>query len=324
MLRTLILTRNFSTRCCQVLCQQAKPKEQKPKDKNVFYHEEFKINYKRLYSNDKTLSQLMLLVKSKKKLNKEQQIIVEGSQLIKEAVQSHFKLNHLLFTQIDKVADLVNVMGQSSSGVNFVKVPQQDLTYWSVLTTCPGLIGIFDKPNNVRDKSDALPITVICDNIREPNNVGAVIRLANSLPATRVLLPKGCADQWETKAIRGSSGSVFFIPTEDGISWQEIDDTVETGEDSVVLIADNDATKYNQSVITSYDQIPIKIIKNKQIYLIVGGETHGIGDEAKNFAFKRKCNVVNIPLDYTVNSLNTSNALAIILFELRRKLSGLQ
>lgn len=262
--------------------------------------------------------------KSKKKLEKEQQIIVEGKMLITEAVEKHLKLNYLLFSHMEKISDVLSVMGSSTSNVNFIKVPQQDLTFWSVLTTCPGVIGIFDKPKPPMPKKNALPITVICDNIREPNNLGAVIRLSNALPAMKVLLPKGCADPWDVKAIRGSSGSIFHMPTEDSLSWQQIDEGVSTSDDSIVLIVDNDISKYLPSTIVQYDQMTDDLIGGRDIFLLLGGETHGIGDEAINFAVKRKWKVVNIPLDSTVNSLNTSNALAIVLFELRRKLSSIK
>lgn len=321
-LNRFVLSRNFSG-ISQLLLQQAKTSEV-PRDKSVVYHEQYKLNYKRLQLNDKQLAQLMLLTKSKKKRTQEQQIIIEGQQLLAEAVQSHLKLNHILFSHVEKLEKLINILGTSTAHINFFKVPQQDLTFWSVLTTCPGVIGIFDKPEIIKPKPNSLPITVICDNLREPNNVGAVIRLSNALPATKVILPRGCADQWETKAIRGSSGSVFYMPTEDSLSWHQIDQSISSGEETIVLIADNDTTKYHERDVIDYDKIPDEIIAGREIVVIMGGETHGIGEEAKNFTSKRNWRVINIPLDSTVNSLNTSNALAIVLFELRRKLSTLQ
>ena len=77
--------------------------------------------------------------KSKKKLQRDYQIIVEGKQLICEAVQSHFRLNHLLFSHLDKIQDVVEVMGSSTGNVNFLRVPQQDLNSWFVLK--PPIIG---------------------------------------------------------------------------------------------------------------------------------------------------------------------------------------
>lgn len=225
---------------------------------------------------------------------------------------------------MEKIEDVINVMGRSADSVNFIKVPQQDLSFWSVLATCPGSIAIFDKPKSPPQKKNAMPITVICDNIREPNNVGAVIRLANALPATRVLIPKGCADPWDVKGIRGSSGSIFYMPTEDSLTWEQIDERVPFTDNTLVLIADNDVSKYYPSRVLQYDQIPTELITGQDIYLVVGGETHGIGEEARFFVNRRNWKVVSIPLDPTVNSLNTSNALAIVLFELRRKLTNLQ
>lgn len=63
-------------------------------------------------------------------------------------MESHFKLNFLLFSHIEKTADVVEIMGSSSSNVQFMKVPQQDLSYYSTLTTCPGLIGNYKHPIN--------------------------------------------------------------------------------------------------------------------------------------------------------------------------------
>lgn len=262
--------------------------------------------------------------KSKKKLEKDQQIIVEGRQLITEAVQSHFKLNYLLFSHLEKINEVLDVMGTSTNHINFIKVPQQDLRMWSVLSTCPGLIGIFDKPAPALIKKNALPITVIGDNIREPNNLGAIIRLANALPASKVLLPKGCANPWEVKAIRGSSGSIFHMATEDSLTWEQIDQDISLGDNALVVIADNNVSKYLPSSVVQYDQIPEDQIIGRDIFLFLGGETHGISDEARAIAFKHNYMVVHIPTESTVNSLNTSNALAIVLFELRRKLSNLQ
>lgn len=149
------------------------------------------------------------------------------------------------------------------------------------------------------------------------------MRLANALPASKVLLPKGNGDVWDTKAIRGSSGSVFHIPTEGNLTWEQIDEIVPY-DNSVVLLADNNNNDYVPSALFNYDSIPEEKIAGKDIYVVIGGETHGISREAKQFAYNRSWAACHVPLDASVESLNTSNALAIILFELRRSLSKIQ
>lgn len=288
--------------------------------KNVIFHDTYQINYTKLQLNDNYLSNLMLLVKSKKHRLQKDQVVVEGNQLIYEAVKSHFKLNYLLFNQFDKIEPVLDIMGRSTGSTEFVKVPQHDLKVFSCLTTCPGVIGIFDKPE-VNQKENSLPITIICDNIREPNNLGSIIRVGNALPVEKILLPKGCTDPWDTKCIRGSSGSVFYTPVQTALKWIDIEESIKSVQgESIVLIADNNGSKYDLTNIINYDQIDARHLKNKHIYVIIGGETHGISEDAIRFASKGQWKVINIPLDSTTNSLNTSSAISVILFELRRQL----
>lgn len=313
MLKILNL-RNFSKTSSIWLRQQVASEPEIPQSP-IESVEESKSNLKinRLKRNSKELDQLVNLLTNKRKISQDKQIIVEGNKLIKEAVEAHIKLNKLVFSDFENVKDVLKTLGQSTSNIEFLKVPRHDLSYYSVLTTCPGLIGIFDKPQpNV--KYDCFDINVICDNVREPQNLGAMIRVSNALPIKRMLLPKGSVDPWETKAIRGSSGSVFHLPIQSGLYWEEITQY----EDSLVLIADNNISKYDRKAIINYDRISKDLIANKQITVIIGGETHGISAEALMFAKQRDYRVVNIPVDETVNSLNVATALGIILFELRR------
>lgn len=281
------------------------------------------IQFKKLKLNDKELSDTILTIKSKKRKQRDQKIIIEGNVLIKEALKAHLRPDKFIFSDIRKLnelyRDITKIVGNNVvNSIENLKVPQTDLTFYSALTTCPGLIAIFDKPQQIPKKSNALPITVISDGCKEPNNVGAVIRVCNSLPVTQLLLPKGNVDIWDTKSIRGSSGSVFHLPTQTQLSWEEMDQKI--GPDDLVLIADNNLRRYNSENVLDYDKIPDELIRSKGHFcVIIGGEAQGISKEALTFAKNRNWKVVNIPIESTANSLNISNALAIILFELRRK-----
>lgn len=114
------------------------------------------------------------------------------------------------------------------------------------------------------------------------------------------------------------------MATDYSLSWEEIGKMSDVAR-STVLIADNNVSKYPISKVIDYDKIPESLIKVKQIYLVLGGETHGISEDALSFSRQSPSwHVVHIPLVSSIDSLNTSNALAIILFELRRKMSEFQ
>lgn len=283
------------------------------------------IKIKKLKLNDKELAQTILTIKSKKKMRRDQKIIVEGDVLIKEALNAKLKPDKFIFSDIRKLnefyKEVKSIVGREfASSIECLKVPQTDLTFYATLTTCPGIIAIFNKPESIPEKKNALPITVLSDGCKEPNNVGALIRICNAVTASKLLLPKGNVDIWDTKCIRGSSGSVFYFPSESQLSWEEVDEKV--GSNSLVLIADNNLQNYNPEKVFDYDKIPDDLLMSSSSYcVIIGGETQGISKEARQFARRRDWRVVNIPIDPTANSLNISNALAVILFELRRKLN---
>jgi tRNA G18 (ribose-2'-O)-methylase SpoU len=279
------------------------------------------IQIKKLKLNDRELAQTVTMIRSKRKLKKEEQIIVEGNVLIREAIQAQIKLNKLIFSDQSRISDITQVIQSDKlQSIEFLKVPQTDLTFYSVLQTCPGVIGIFDKPREIEPKENCYPIDVIADQCREPNNC-SIIRVANALPAKRLLLVKGNVDVWDTKSIRASSGSIFHFPTKSQLTWEDIDKL--TGTDNLVLIADNNPRRYKAENTLEYDKIPDELVRDRPISVIIGGETHGISADAREFAKTRDWRCIKIPLDGTVNSLNISNALSIILFELRRKLNNL-
>lgn len=321
MLKILNL-RNFSRTSNLLLRQQAVSDHQPQIIPQAVQKESNKdgpvIEIKKLKKNDKELAQLITLLRTKKKKEIDKQIIVEGNQLIKEAVEAHIKLNKLIFSDLHKIKDVVEVLGKSTAAVEFIRVPTPDLSFYSVLQTCPGLIGIFDKPQLPQTKLNSFDINVICDNVREPQNLGALIRVSNALPIAKMFLPKGSVDPWDTKSIRGSCGSIFHLPVQNGISWEEI--ATEDDTDGLVLIADNNVENYDENVIVNYDKIPPELLVDKKITVIIGGETQGISNEALMYAKQRDYRVVHIPIDSTSNSLNVATALGVILFELRRVL----
>lgn len=192
-----------------------------------------------------------------------------------------------------------------------------DLKNWTCLTTCPGVIGIFEK-REVKKPKNCLPVTIICDNIREPNNLGSIVRVAAALPCSNVITMKGCADVWDAKCLRGGSGGHFNIPIVGSISWIELTEKVHSMPHRVIL-ADNNVDKYESKKIIEYSSLSI-LPATEPIFVVIGGETHGISEEAIAFAKRTSWSCLHIPLAGHTNSLNTTAALGIILFEIRKKI----
>ncbi|XP_055318686.1 rRNA methyltransferase 3, mitochondrial [Sitodiplosis mosellana] len=382
-----------------------KPKEKLPNEKKERSFEQLKyhdlglnLTYIKLPFDHPEFPKLMLMLKSRKYRDNKKLLLVEGRRLTLEAIEAGLKIRYLLFSNVKQVETIRDSLEKAFiKQTEIIRVPHNDLSTWSTLTTCPGLIAIFQRPydmqtiwDNVRKAElkakenanipadthvdsdeiqvtiqsntfDGVPITVICDQVREPNNLGSIIRTCAAVPCTKIVLLKGCADPWDVKTLRGGCGAQFRVPIVGPIEWEDLTEHLPDIRDVSVFVADNQ-TQINDTKLP-YDEFDqkrkqnnIKFIKPKvysdipfsnckHIALVIGGETEGVSSHAFDFmkfatdhtsqadAEQNNENhtkieevrpdnaVVEIPLGNGIESLNASVATAILLFEIRKQLT---
>ncbi|XP_064545585.1 rRNA methyltransferase 3, mitochondrial [Drosophila montana] len=293
---------------------------------------ELNLEFTRLTLQDPLMSTLLTEVRSRKRRDNNKQIIIEGRRLIEEALQCRLKMHSLFFSQRDQLALLRELVAQAQQEDNtkIYKVPQHDLKTWSSLVTPPGLMALFERPSShgIQQQqlgSEPLPITVVCDNIREPNNLGSIIRTCAALPCSQVVVTHGCCDPWESKALRGGCGGQFRLPIRDDVTWEQLPLHIppEVADDCHVFIAENNPKKPGNLAGNTVDYAELGQTGVHNI-LIIGGESHGVSEDAYKFmqlvGSRGKC--VYIPLAAGIDSLNVVSALTLILFELRKKLTN--
>lgn len=286
------------------------------------------LSFTKLKLNDPILNNLLTTVRSSKRRAKNRQIIMEGRRLILEALTSGLKLQTLIFSQKEQLELISDKIAPLNKTIEIYKVPQHDLKIWSTLITPPGLLAIFQRPSDEKivppSDNKMLPITVICDNIREPNNLGSIIRTCAAVPCEQIIVLKGCCDPWETKALRGGCGAQFRIPIKDEIEWGTIlnylpeEFEVFAAENSLDKVKNYRFSNSKKQLIKAYTDVRAE---SPHYVIIIGGETHGISDTAYDFIDCAGDNgsFLHIPLAGGVESLNTSCALSLILFEIRRQ-----
>ena len=103
-------------------------------------------------------------------------------------------------------------------------IPYNNIKMWTDLSTTPGIMAAFSKEEllgRVVAKSP-LPITLVCDNIRQPVNLVAVLRVAAAAGAQQVVLTPGCVDAWAPKVVRAGAGAHFLVPVVEGVGWDTL------------------------------------------------------------------------------------------------------
>ncbi|XP_071562527.1 rRNA methyltransferase 3, mitochondrial [Temnothorax nylanderi] len=218
-------------------------REEKKKDKKEHEIKEGSATEQRyiaLDANDKLISSLMIDIKTKKRREKTRQMLLEGLRLIEDAIQAGVVPKVIFFNRLSDILPL-----SLPKEVKLYKIPYRTIQLWSNLTTSPGIIGIFEIPD-MDDKEpakDAIPLTIICDNVREPGNLGTIVRAAAAVGCEKLLLMKGCVDLWEPKVVRSATGAHFRLPIITSVSWDEIPTLI--NDESTIFLADNNIAYEN-------------------------------------------------------------------------------
>ncbi|MBC8264985.1 MAG: RNA methyltransferase [Anaerolineales bacterium] len=145
-------------------------------------------------------------------------------------------------------------------------------------------------------------LVLIIDCLRDPGNLGAILRSANAAGVEQVILAPKTVDPYNPKVVRGAMGAHFRLPIV-ALSWPEIAETVAGIH---VLLAD-----------ARVERAYYEMDWTQPLALIIGGEAHGASREAKELATA----TVAIPMHGEAESLNAATAASVILFEAARQRS---
>ena len=145
------------------------------------------------------------------------------------------------------------------------------------------------------------PFIIILDEITDPHNLGAIIRTAECAGAHGVVIPKRRAASLTQTVALSAAGAIENMPV---VQVTNLARTIEELQAKGVWVgaADMDGETYYEANLTG----PIAIV--------IGNEGKGVGR-----LVKEKCDfVLSIPMYGRINSLNASNAAAVLMYGIRR------
>ncbi|MEA3408122.1 MAG: RNA methyltransferase [Chloroflexota bacterium] len=199
------------------------------------------------------------------------------------------------FVQTEEGQALVQHLTEGDSLV--WRVSPEVMDSLSDTVTPQGIVAIVPMPDVSRVTIQESTLLLVLDNVRDPGNVGTILRTAEATGTDAVVLSKGCADAYDPKVVRAGMGAQLRLPLFTNATWGDIAAFVE-GKQCLVADANGQAT-------------PWMIQWNQPTALIVGNEAHGASPEAWELADQS----VRLPMAEDVESLNVAIATAIFLFE---------
>ncbi len=230
------------------------------------------------------------LAKLKQKKYREKNVIVEGHRLIDQLIRNSVEIEEIFITE--------------NSNIHFDSFPNDKLFLikdWQLQkitsTKNPQEIAalIKTKTQKITDKKFLLYL----DDIKEPGNLGAMIRTATATGISGIVLSPESCEIFNPKVIRSSLGTVFSFPIEiHDYKWMK-----EQNAKIVVTTLKEAENLYNFK------------LPSGDIILVIGSEAFGVSDEIQKLADYK----IKIPLNNNVESLNAAVAAGIIIFHLQNQ-----
>jgi len=228
--------------------------------------------------------------------------VVEGVRLVEEALGAGWQAQLLLYTGDLAPRGYNLVEAFAAQGTPVEQVSEQVMRHASDTQAPQGVLAVLTW--RILPVPESPGFVFIPDGIRDPGNLGSMLRSAAAAGVEAVLIPTGAVDPTSPKVLRAAMGAHFRLPIA-SLDWEEIGDrVVEAG--LRVYIADSGAGE-------PYSQCDLR----SPLALIVGGEAQGAGETAYSLAHAR----LHIPMASGVESLNAAAAAAVLLFEVARQRS---
>jgi len=213
----------------------------------------------------------------------------EGVKVIQELLDSNFELEHLYSTQ----NDFEEVPASKRSLIH-----ETDLRKISALATANTCLAVFKIPVEKEIKESGLIVAL--DSIRDPGNLGTILRLCDWFGVKEIVCSKETVDLYNPKVVQATMGSIARV----NVSYVDLNS----------FIAATDLPVYG----TFMDGLNIyKTTLPEAGIVVMGNEANGISKELEQL-IKNKLSIPRFGEIQKTESLNVATATAIILSEFRR------
>ena len=255
--------------------------------------------------DNETIKQIRKL-KDKKYRDQNNEFIIEGIKLLKEAIQEKAKIKIIVVCDdCEKNGTLDKKLLYEIAKYNCIYVTEKVFNLITDVSNPQGVLAVVEKNNNIKDINFNDDLILILDNLQDPGNLGTIIRTLDSINLKQIIISKGSGDVFNPKVVRSSIGSIFRVKV---LESDNLEKTIKELKKHKFTVMATDLNT-NSSI---YDE------KYSKCAIIIGNEANGVSEEILNLADKK----IKIPMLGKTESLNASVATGIILYEyVRQKLN---
>lgn len=243
--------------------------------------------------------------------NQNEKDIIFGRNSVQEAIKAGRPLDSVMVARGERSGSVPKILADAkNAGIPIKEVDRKKLDFLCGHANHQGVIAMgavkaYSSVDDIFEKAAQKgepPFIIVCDEIEEPHNLGAIIRTAEAAGAHGVIVPKRRSAPLSFAVAKTSAGAVEFMHVARVTNIpQTLDELKERGV--WIYCADMDGeTFYNADL-------------KGAVALVIGSEGKGVGR-----LVKEKCDVIlSMPMKGQINSLNASVAAGILMYEISKQ-----
>lgn len=231
------------------------------------------------------------------------QFLAEGLRILSEAQEAGRLPRTLFFADASHPRAAALVQAVEAAGGEAIETTADILSKLSGKDNPQAIVGLFDDFGRSLDSLDrhAASIWLVAERLRDPGNLGTILRTGDAVGAGGLILLDECVDPFSVEAVRASMGSIFNVPI------------FRCTEEAFVTLAKTwpgAVVGTSPAGTMAYDRF---IPDERATLVVMGNEQAGMTD-----TITQACtNVLSIPIFGKADSLNISVAAGIVLYCMR-------
>jgi len=229
--------------------------------------------------------------------------LVEGFRLFESALEYHWPIEAVIVRDDGAaLARLAALLASHQVGKAPVYIAALKVFDHLTSTVEPaGVVALARQKSPVSDEQHLIgKKLLIADNVRDPGNLGAVVRSAAAFAVDGVYLSTGCVELYNPKVVRATMGAVFGVPVCAEVEPAALGEKLREGGFTIFVANPREGLRLQD------------IRPPSRWALVIGGETHGCAESWRTWGARP----VRIPMTARVESLNSAVAAGIILYHL--------
>ena len=243
-------------------------------------------------------------LRDKKARREEGLFLAEGLRILTEARDSGRLPEILAFSAQGAAHPLAAeiIAAAEAAGAEAIEVPPELLTKMSGKDNPQLLLGAYRQPStNLADIDRAAsPLWIVAQALRDPGNIGTILRTGDAVAAGGLILIDDSADPYSVEAVRASMGAIFTQQVA-AARWDEFLPWLRSGSGQLVGTSLKTDTDY------------LKADYKQPCFLLIGNESQGLPAD-----YEAACDLlVKMPMRGRADSLNAAVAAAVMAFHVR-------